>query len=219
MTSSLTNSHLAASIDHTLLSPTATPPEIVRHTEQALELGVYAICVSPSMLPFVPADHDGLRVATVCGFPSGKHLPWIKAAEAAAAVAHGADEVDMVIDVACAVADRFDLVEAEIRAVREAIPSPAGLKVIMESAALSTSQIAEVTRAAVRAGADFVKTSTGFHPAGGASLDAVRTMVEAGDGKILVKASGGIRTREDAEAYIAAGADRLGVSATATILG
>ncbi|MGP5244938.1 deoxyribose-phosphate aldolase [Corynebacterium variabile] len=218
MTDSLTNAALAGHIDHTLLSPTATPEDVVRHTEEALSLGVCAICVSPSMLPHVPRDHGGLEIATVCGFPSGKHLPWLKAAEASAAVAHGADEIDMVIDIAAAADGHYDLVETEIRVVREAVPAPTVLKVIMESAVLSTSQIAEVTRAAVRAEADFVKTSTGFHPAGGASLDAVRTMVEAGEGRILVKASGGIRTREDAEAYLAAGADRLGVSATAVIL-
>jgi deoxyribose-phosphate aldolase len=160
----------------------------------------------------------GVKVATVCGFPSGQHAPGIKAAEAADSAAKGADEIDMVLNVGLARAGEFDAVEAEIRAVREAAPAPVLLKVIIESAALEDAQIVGVCQAAERAGADFVKTSTGFHPAGGASEHAVRLMRETVGDRLGVKASGGIRTREAAEAMVAAGASRLGLSSSAAIL-
>ena len=130
----------------------------------------------------------------MCGFPSGKHASAIKAAEAARSVADGADEVDMVIDVGAAVEGRFADVEADIAAVRAAVPAPTVLKVILESAALSDEQVVGCCRAAEAAGADFVKTSTGFHPAGGASVHAVELMAATVGGRLGVKASGGIRT-------------------------
>jgi deoxyribose-phosphate aldolase len=182
---------------------------------EAKQLAVKAVCVSPSMLPL--ADTGDLLVATVCGFPSGKHASEAKAAEAALAVARGADEVDMVIDIGAAIRDDFAAVEADIAAVRKAIPT-ATLKVILETAALSDDQIVGCCRAAEGAGADFVKTSTGFHPAGGASVHAIEVMNATVGGRLGIKASGGIRTAEQAEAMVAAGATRLGVSAAADIL-
>ena len=160
---------------------------------------------------------EGLRLAVVCGFPSGAHRAAVKAAEAAAAADAGADEIDMVIDLALARTDRFDLTEAEIRAVREAAPHVL-LKVIIESAVLSDAQIVGVCEAAERAGADFVKTSTGFHPAGGASVHAVRLMADTVGPRLGVKASGGIRDTATALAMIDAGATRLGLSASAAVL-
>jgi deoxyribose-phosphate aldolase len=207
---------LARMIDHTLLRPDATPAEVDALIAEAAELGAYSVCVSPSMLPLkVPA---GVKVATVCGFPSGKHAAVVKAFEAADSVAKGADEVDMVIDVGLAKQARFDLVEAEIAAVRASVPSPLILKVIIESASLTDAEIVGCCEAAVAAGADFVKTSTGFSPAGGASVHAVELMASTVAGRALVKASGGIRTWDDAVAMVEAGASRLGVSATAAIL-
>jgi deoxyribose-phosphate aldolase len=208
---------VAAIIDHTLLKPEATPADVAALIAEAAELGTYSVCVSPSMLPItVP---DGLKVAAVCGFPSGKHTSAIKAAEAAGAVADGADEIDMVIDVGAAKAGAFDAVQADIAAVRAAAPAPTVLKVIIESAALTDDEIVGVCRAAVAADADFVKTSTGFHPAGGASVHAVelmhRTVRDAG---LQVKASGGVRTLAQARAMIAAGATRLGVSGSRALL-
>ncbi|MDX1874904.1 deoxyribose-phosphate aldolase [Mycolicibacterium sp. 120266] len=208
---------VAAIIDHTLLKPEATSADVAALIAEAAELGTYSVCVSPSMLPIsVP---DGLKVAAVCGFPSGKHTSAIKAAEAAGAVADGADEIDMVIDVGAAKAGAFDAVQADIAAVRAAAPAPTVLKVIIESAALTDDEIVGVCRAAVGAGADFVKTSTGFHPAGGASVHAVelmsRTVRDAG---LQVKASGGVRTLAVARAMIAAGATRLGVSGSRALL-
>lgn len=209
-------SEVAHLIDHTILKPEATSADVARIVEEGARFGTYSVCVSPSMLPLeVP---EGLKVACVVGFPSGAVKPNVKAYEAKQAIADGADEIDMVINVALAKEGKFDQVEDEIRAVREAIPAGKVLKVIIESATLSDEEIVAVCRAAVAAGADFVKTSTGFHPAGGASVHAVKLMRETVGEGIGVKASGGIRNAETAVAMINAGANRLGVSATAAIL-
>jgi deoxyribose-phosphate aldolase len=142
----------------------------------------------------------------------------VKAAEAARSVAEGAGEVDMVIDVGAATAGDFAAVEADIAAVRAAVPAGKVLKVIIESAALSDDEIVGACRAAEAAGADFVKTSTGFHPTGGASVHAVEVMARTVGGRLGIKASGGIRTLDDAFAMIDAGATRLGLSGTAGVL-
>ena len=210
----LDRTQLAGMIDHTLLKPEATAADVTALLREAEELGTYSVCVSPSMLPL----ETTVKVATVCGFPSGQHAPSIKAAEAADSAAKGADEIDMVLNVGLARSGDFAAVEDEIRGVREAAPSPIVLKVIIESAALEDEQIIGVCQAAERAGADFVKTSTGFHPAGGASEHAVALMRETVGDRLEVKASGGIRTREAAEAMVAAGASRLGLSSSRAIL-
>ncbi|MCX0270767.1 deoxyribose-phosphate aldolase [Nocardia zapadnayensis] len=212
---SLTRSEVAAMIDHTLLAPEATSADVTAAVAEARELGVYAVCVSPSVLP---VQAPGLVVATVAGFPSGKHHSLVKGAEARLAVDQGAGEVDMVIDIGAAIAGDFDAVLADIIVVREAISERAALKVIIESAALSDEAIVEVCRTAERAGADFVKTSTGFHPAGGADTRAVRLMAETVGGRLGIKASGGIRTAEAAAELIAAGATRLGLSRSRAVL-
>lgn len=209
---------LAKFVDHTLLKPEATRADVDALIAEAGRLGVYSVCISPSFLPVDVSGAPGLKVATVCGFPSGKHHSDVKAAEAARSVADGADEVDMVIDVGAAKERRFDDVQADIAAVRAAAPRPTVLKVIIESAALSDHEIVEVCRAAEAAGADFVKTSTGFHPAGGATARAVGIMAGTVGGRLGVKASGGIRTAADALAMIDAGATRLGLSGTAAVL-
>lgn len=212
----LTRADLARYVDHTLLSPTATQEDVEALVTEASDLGVFSICVSPSMLPVtVP---QALAVATVCGFPSGKHHSGIKAAEAARSVSEGADEVDMVIDLAAAALGRFAEVEADIAAVRAAVPGPTVLKVIIESAALTDDAIRGACLAAASAGADFVKTSTGFHPAGGASEHAVALMHATVGESLGVKASGGIRTAAAALAMIDAGATRLGLSGTRAVL-
>ena len=213
---------VAALVDHTLLKPEATQRDVTALVAQAAELGVYAVCVSPSMVAVAKSSTPaGLHVASVVGFPSGKHLSTIKAAEAAAAVAAGADEFDMVIDVGAAVSGEFDAVLADVAAVRAAVPD-AVLKVIVESAALLSlagdDALTSVCRVAADAGADFVKTSTGFHPSGGASVHAVELMAATVGSKLGVKASGGIRTAEDAIAMLDAGATRLGLSGTRAVL-
>jgi deoxyribose-phosphate aldolase len=209
---------LARYIDHTLLKPEATTADVAVLVAEAIELGTYSVCVSPAMLPLQLPEGSDLKVAVVCGFPSGKHHSSIKAAEAALSIEQGADEVDMVIDIGAAKEGRFADVEADIAAVRAVIPAPLILKVIIESAALSDDEIVGACRAAVAAGADFVKTSTGFHPTGGATVHAVRLMAQTVGDKALVKASGGVRSYDDARAMIDAGASRLGVSGSAALL-
>jgi len=216
-----TRAQLAALIDHTLLKPEATRADVAALVAEAAELGVYAVCVSPSMVPVAVDAGGGMRVAAVAGFPSGKHVSAIKAQEAAQALASGADEIDMVIDVGAALAGDVVAVRSDIEAVRTAVPR-AVLKVIVESAVLLSRAdprtLAAVCRAAEDAGADFVKTSTGFHPAGGASVGAVALMAETVGGRLGVKASGGIRTAADAVAMVDAGATRLGLSGTRAVL-
>ena len=207
---------VARIIDHTILKPEATHQDVARIVEEGTRFGTYSVCVSPSMLPLeVP---QGLKVACVVGFPSGAVKANVKAFEAKQAIADGADEIDMVINIALAKEGKFDQVEDEIRAVRAEIPAGKILKVIIESAALTDEEIVAVCRAAVAAGADFVKTSTGFHPAGGASVHAVELMRQTVGENVGVKASGGIRDAQTAIAMIEAGANRLGVSATPAIL-
>lgn len=212
---------LAAFVDHTLLKPEATDADVAALVAEATELGVYAVCVSPPMVPVAVRAGTGLRVAAVAGFPSGKHLPAVKAHEAAVAVASGATEIDMVIDVGAALSGDIDAVRSDVRAVRGAIGG-AVLKVIVESAALlalaDEATLVQACRAAEEAGADFVKTSTGFHPAGGASVRAVALMAETVGGRLGVKASGGIRSAADALAMLDAGATRLGLSGTRAVL-
>ena len=212
---SKTRAEVARMIDHTLLKPEATAEQVVRLVGEATALGCFSVCVSPSMLPLETPEQ--LKLAVVCGFPSGAHAAEVKAAEAGQAQQAGADEVDMVINLAYAVTNRFDQTESEIRAVREAAPNVL-LKVIIESAALTDEQIVGACQAAERAGADYVKTSTGFHPAGGASVHAVELMAKAVGGRLGVKASGGIRDAQTALAMIDAGATRLGLSSSAAIL-
>ena len=206
---------LARTVDHTLLKPEATDAQVASLVAEAAELGAFAVCVSASRLPLqVPA---GLAVCTVIGFPSGAHAPEVKAAEAALAVRQGAVEVDMVIDLGRAHAGDWAAVQADVAAVRAA-GGGALLKVIIESAALSDEQVVQACQAAERGGAQYVKTSTGFHPAGGASTGAVRLMRATVGDRLGVKASGGIRDTATALAMLDAGASRLGLSGTRAVL-
>lgn len=198
-----------------MLKPEATPEDVKALVDEAAALGAYSVCVSPSMLPIdVP---EGLKVACVIGFPSGAVKPAVKAFEAAQAAADGADEIDMVVNLGFVKEGDYEAVESEIQGVRDAAPGVV-LKVIIESAALTDEEIVATSQAAVRAGADFVKTSTGFHPAGGASAHAVELMRETVGPGVGVKASGGIRDAAAAEEMISAGASRLGLSGTAVVL-
>ena len=209
---------LARMIDHTLLKPEATDVDVIALCREAGDLNVYSVCVSPTFVALAREQvPQGVAVATVCGFPSGKHESVIKAAEAQLSVDHGADEVDMVIDVGQAIANNWAAVESDIAEVRDAISS-AVLKVILETAALSNEQIFQASLCAERAGADFVKTSTGFHPAGGADVRAVTVMQQAVGGRLGIKASGGIRTADFARELVSAGATRLGLSGSRAIL-
>ena len=212
----LTRGQLASRIDHTLLKPEATAEQVAALVAEAEELGVYAVCISPSQLPLRPLR--GVSVCTVVGFPSGAHATAVKAAEAAQAVRDGAQEVDMVVDLGRVKAGDWDAVEADVRAVAGASGPDALLKVILETAALTRAEVVEACRASERGGAQYVKTSTGFHPSGGASVEAVRLMADTVGGRLGVKASGGIRDTATALAMLDAGATRLGLSGTRAVL-
>lgn len=209
---------VARMIDHTLLAPEATTDRVRALCAEAIQLGVGAVCVSPNQIALAAGELRGSDVglAAVVGFPSGAHRAEVKAAEAGAAHADGAGELDMVVPLGAVVAGEWAVVSAHVAAVRAA--APALLKVIVESAHLDDAQIDQVCRVAVDAGADYVKTSTGFHPSGGASVDAVRRMRAAVGWDVGVKASGGIRDAATALAMIEAGATRIGASASAAIL-
>jgi deoxyribose-phosphate aldolase len=216
----LTRRQLAAMIDHTLLAPEATEKDVAALCAEARQLGVYSVCVSPTMTTVAARELPGgeIRVCAVAGFPSGAHSAGLKAQEASIAAATGAHEVDMVINLALAREGRWKEVEEEIAAVRGEVPSPTVLKVIIESAVLDEESIVAACQAAAGAGADFVKTSTGFHPKGGATTAAVELMARTVAPRLGVKASGGIRSAADALAMVAAGATRLGLSRSAAIL-
>lgn len=211
---SLSADEFAQIADHTLLASGTTPQELDTFLADARTLGVSRVCVSPSLLPVVK---DGLEIVTVVGFPSGAHQPEVKAAEATRAIRDGADEIDMVVNLGNVHAHDYAAVEQEVRMVREACKGKP-LKVILETASLRDDEIIGACLASERGGADFVKTSTGFHPAGGASVHAVRLMADTVGGRLGVKASGGVRTHDDVAALWEAGATRFGVSGTAAIL-
>jgi len=230
-----TAAELARYLDHTLLAPEATLDEVVGVCRDAIGWGVAAVCISPSWLPLpagalsAAAVHDAsVKLCTVIGFPSGAHATVTKAREAALAVEGGADEIDMVVNLGLVRDARWGDVETEVRGVRDAVDratrSPAVatsrivVKAICESAVLSDAELRATCKAAVAGGADFVKTSTGFHKAGGATARAVAIMRETVGEGVGVKASGGIRATAAALAMIAAGATRIGTSATREIL-
>ena len=214
----LTRSQLASMVDHTLLAPEATHADVVALCAEANDLGVFSVCISPSFLPLAgDLLAPGIATCTVVGFPSGKHQVTIKAAEAARAVADGADEVDMVIDIGAVKAGAWRTTEREVAAVREATAGVL-LKVILETAALTDDEVVRACIICQEAGAEFVKTSTGFHRAGGASTHAISLMASTVGTTMGVKASGGIRTAGAALSMVQAGATRLGLSGTRAVL-
>jgi deoxyribose-phosphate aldolase len=217
----MTPDALARMIDHTLLKPDATAADIERLCAEAKRHGFFSVCVNPAHVARCKALLRGSRVklCTVAGFPLGAQLPETKAFEARHAVRDGADEVDMVINIG-ALKDRDDaLVERDIRGVVEACREGGALtKVILETALLTDDEKARACDLSMKAGADYVKTSTGFAK-GGATAEDIELMAKTVAPKRLgVKASGGIRTCDDALTMIAAGATRIGASASVAII-
>jgi deoxyribose-phosphate aldolase len=208
---------LAMVIDHTLLTPEAVAADIIALCAEADELAVGAVCVSPNWVSLAHKSTT-IPVASVVGFPSGNHHSSMKASEAAQAISDGASEIDMVSNLGWIASGEWSNLENEVASVRKAIGAHVVLKVILETGLWSSLQIATACRHSVSGGADYVKTSTGFHKVGGASLEAVRIMRNAVGADIGVKSSGGIRTTGDALAMIEAGASRIGSSATRAIL-
>lgn len=209
---------LASYIDHTNLKPTATGEEIGLLCAEARQYHFASVCINPCHA--VAAKKmllgSGVKVAVVIGFPLGATTTLAKAFEARQAVAGGADELDMVINIGALKEGRDSFVEEDIRAVVEAA-GPAVVKAIIETCYLTDEQIVRACKLAVRAGAGFVKTSTGFGP-DGARVEHVRLMRAVVGPEIGVKASGGIRTCQEAVAMIAAGANRIGASASIAII-
>ena len=206
---------LAAAIDHTLLDPLARAADVVALCEDAAAWRIGQVCISPNRVDLAVRTLAGLpvRVCAVIGFPSGAHLAELKAREAAAAVLAGAAEVDMVVDLGALADGDWAHVEREVAQVVASVsPSGATVKAILETAAFPQATVSAAARAALAGGATWLKTSTGYHPSGGATIETVGLLVAAGQPRPLVKASGGIRTLDTALEFLAAGAQRLGTS-------
>ena len=217
-----TRPQLARLIDHTLLKPDATQADIDRLCDECIQYHFFAACANPIWVGHCTARLAGgdTVVASVAGFPLGATMPQVKAYEAQAAMEHGAREVDMVVNLAAVLAGDRLAVTRDIAGVVEAVKraNPTALvKVILETRTLTGEQIILGCRCALDAGADFVKTSTGFHPAGGATVEHVR-LLRKHAGPLRVKAAGGIRDLPAAMAMIEAGADRLGTSTSVAII-
>jgi deoxyribose-phosphate aldolase len=204
--------------DHASLQPEVGESGIRKLCREAIEHQFYAVAINPTWVPLASAELDGsdVRIVTVAGFPLGASRTDQKVVEATEGVLDGAHEIDMVANIGWLVEDRFVEVEAEIRRVRRNLSDDIVLKVIIEAGKLSVVQQIEATKAVISSGAQFVKTCTGFF--GGASAAQVKTLYQAAQGQIAVKASGGIRTLEDCRKLLEAGATRLGSSASVAIM-
>ncbi len=207
-------------IDHTLLKPQATPEDIVKVCQEAKQYDFFSVCVNPHYVKLVSQElaSSTVKVCSVIGFPLGANTTALKAHEAAQAVADGANEIDMVINVGALRGGQYDFVEADIHTVVEAIKGKALLKVIIETCLLTDEQKVKACQLAKLAGADFVKTSTGFST-GGATTEDIALMRKTVGDDMGVKASGGIRDYDTAVAMIEAGASRIGAGGSLQIIG
>jgi len=208
----------AAMVDHTLLKPNATQDEVGKLCDEAKKHGFASVCVNPSYVALCSRLLQGSKVmvCTVIGFPLGSTTPTVKAIEARDAIANGADEIDMVINVGALKSGNDAFVRDDIRAVREATRGKT-LKVILETSLLTKDEKIRACRMSKEVGADFVKTSTGFG-GGGATVEDIALMRETVGPLMGVKASGGIRDCATAQAMVKAGATRLGTSASVAIV-
>lgn len=214
----ITRAQLASYIDHTLLKPDASLPQIKKICDEAKTYHFASVCVNSYWIPTVAAELAGTDIApcSVIGFPLGAGLSSAKAAEAKDAIAAGAKEIDMVINVGAIKSGDWDAVQKDIEAVN-AVKGSAKLKVIIETCLLTDEEKVKACQTSKAAGADFVKTSTGFSTGGATAHDVALMRRTVGDA-LGVKASGGIRTLEDALTMIEAGASRLGASAGVKII-
>ena len=217
----LSNKELAAMIDHTILAPNASEADVRRLCAEAREHGFASVCANPVWASVLAEELSGSSAlaCVVVGFPFGASATEVKAFEAKTAVAAGAQEVDMVINIAAAIAEDREALVRDIRAVAEAChDGGASLKVIIETSELTDEQKVLACEATVEAGADFVKTSTGYSSSGATAED-IALMRKTVGPNVGVKASGGVRTREQALEMIAAGANRIGASKGISIIG
>ncbi|AFC31441.1 DeoC [Paenibacillus mucilaginosus 3016] len=211
--------NLAGMIDHTLLKADATQAEITKLTEEAKKYTFASVCVNPTWVAYAAEQLAGtkVKVCTVIGFPLGASTPAVKAFEAADAIANGATEVDMVINIGALKDGNNELVERDIRGVVEAAKGKALVKVIIETSLLTDEEMVRACELSVKAGADFVKTSTGFSTGGATPEDVALMRRTVGEGT-GVKASGGVRSREDMLKMVEAGATRIGASSGVKIM-
>ena len=206
-------------IDHTILKPEATEAAVQKIIDVAKEYNFFSVCINPCWVAFASeqlADTD-VAVCTVIGFPLGANTPEVKAYEAADAIKNGANEVDMVINIGALKSQQYDHVRQDIQGVVDAAKGKALVKVIIETALLTDEEKVKACELAKEAGADFVKTSTGFST-GGAKVADIRLMRETVGPDMGVKASGGVHNAEEALAMIEAGATRIGASTGVAIV-
>lgn len=211
--------NVAKYIDHTLLKPEVTDKEIAVLCEEAEEHGFFSVCIQPGWVKTAAEKlaESEVKVCTVIGFPHGATTSEVKAFETKNAIANGADEVDMVINIGQLKAGNLDYVKEDIKSVVDAANKEALVKVIIESSLLTEDEIVTASRLTKEAGADFVKTSTGFN-GGGATVEAVALMRLTAGEEMGVKASGGVRSAEDAMNMIEVGATRIGASSGIAIV-
>ncbi|PKK84887.1 MAG: deoxyribose-phosphate aldolase [candidate division Zixibacteria bacterium HGW-Zixibacteria-1] len=204
--------------DHSILTPETDQKAIEKLCREAKKYAFYGIAINPYWVKYAKKQLSGsdIKIVSVSGFPLSANTTDIKVAEAVKGVDDGADEIDMVANVGLMVSGKFNKVEDEIYQIKKALPGHIILKVIIEAPKLSAVAQVEAVKAIINAGADFVKTATGFF--GGATVKMVERLKRTANGQIKVKASGGIRTLADAMELIRAGADRIGSSASVAIM-
>lgn len=212
------NSYLAKTIDHTLLKPEATPDQIIALVETAKKYGFFSVCIQPCYVALAKKEIAGsdVKVCTVIGFPLGANTSAVKKFETEMAIKDGADEIDMVINIGALKSKNTSLVESDIKSVVEGAQGHL-VKVILETALLTDEEITIASKLAQSAGAQFVKTSTGFSTRG-TSLNDIALMKAAIKAPMQIKASGGIKDLKSAKEMLEAGATRLGTSSGAAIL-
>lgn len=205
-------------IDHTNLSPSATSKDIDKLIQEAIKYDFKSVCIAPSYVKYAKEalKNSDVLVCTVIGFPLGYNATSVKVYETKIAVEHGADEIDMVINVGRFKDGQYEYVLNEIKAIKEACNGRT-LKVIVETALLTKAELIKITELVMQSGADFIKTSTGFSYRG-ASFEDIQTMKETCGDKLLIKASGGIKNLADAQEMIRLGANRLGMSKSVPVM-
>lgn len=212
----MTNEEIFSHIDHTLLRATATVEEIDALCEEALKYGTASVCIPPAYVRYAREKHERLNICTVIGFPLGYSTPAVKCFEAADAVENGADEIDMVINLCDVKNGDFDAVEAEIAAVKASCNGRL-LKVIIETCYLTDEEKIKLCECVTNAGADYIKTSTGFGTAG-AKIEDIELFREHIGENVKMKAAGGVKTRADLEMFLNAGCERIGTSSAVKLL-
>ncbi|MEJ8554388.1 deoxyribose-phosphate aldolase [Tepidibacter sp. Z1-5] len=210
---------LSKYIDHTVLKAQTTEDDVKKVCKEAKEYGFFSVCINPSYIEFSKEQLKGsdVKVCTVIGFPLGANTSEVKAFETIDAIKKGADEVDMVINIGALKDKKYDYVQNDIKAVVDAADGKALVKVIIETCYLTDEEKKIACELAKKAGTDYVKTSTGFGTGGSTPQD-IKLMRETVGANIGVKASGGVRSTEDAKAVIDAGASRIGASASISIV-